>query len=159
MAQSKMFELFYQYAIYACCVIILECRYSFPVLFLGEWINKWMFTLFHCGYNSTLWLPILPRFTRRTLAQLRTNKSAFFIVYLHKVDAKTHPSPLCPLCNTHTRQTSSLQLHLHTHHIVTHGFVDRPRRSECTAGQMDGEDVWWTTRMKIGQLVAGSRWF
>ena len=31
--------------------------------------------------------------------------------------------------------TSSLQLH----HIVTPGFVDRPRWSDCTAGQMDGE--------------------
>ena len=35
-----MFELFYQYVIYACCLIILECRYSFSVFFLGEWINK-----------------------------------------------------------------------------------------------------------------------
>ena len=30
---------------------------------------------------------------------------------------------------THTRHTLSLQLHPHTHHIVTPGFVDRPRRS------------------------------
>ena len=58
---------------------------------------------------------ILPRLTRRTLAQLRTNKSSFLKSYLHKVDAKSHPSPLCPLCNTHTRYTSSLQLHPHTH--------------------------------------------
>ena len=40
---------------------------------------------------------ILPRLT---LAQLGTNKSPFLKSYLHKVDAKTHPSPLCP-CNTH----------------------------------------------------------
>ena len=38
---------------------------------------------------------ILPR-------QLRTNKSPFLKSYLHKVDAKTHPSPLCTLCNIHT---------------------------------------------------------
>ena len=44
----------------------------------------------------------LPRLTRRTLAQLRTNKYPFLNSYLHKVDAKTHPSPLCPLCNIHT---------------------------------------------------------
>ena len=50
---------------------------------------------------------ILPRFTRRTLAQLRTNKSHFLKSYLHKVDAKTHPSPLCPLCNIHTHIISS----------------------------------------------------
>ena len=51
---------------------------------------------------------ILPRRTRRTLAQLRTNKSPFLKSYLHKVDAKTHPSPLCPLCNIHTHDTHHL---------------------------------------------------
>ena len=45
---------------------------------------------------------ILPRLTRRTLAQLRKNKSPFLKSYSHKVDAKSHPSPLCPLCKTHT---------------------------------------------------------
>ena len=50
---------------------------------------------------------ILPRLTR-TLAQLRTNKSPFLKSYLHKVDAKTHPSPLCPLCNIHTHDTHHL---------------------------------------------------
>ena len=28
--------------------------------------------------------------------------------------------------------------------------VDRPRRSDCTAGQMDGEAGWWTTSGNIG---------
>ena len=51
---------------------------------------------------------ILPRPTRRTLAQLRTNKSPFLKSYLHKVDAKSHPSPLCPLCNNHTHDTHHL---------------------------------------------------
>ena len=37
---------------------------------------------------------ILPRLTCCTLAQLRTKKSPFLKSYLHKVDAKTHPSPL-----------------------------------------------------------------
>ena len=37
-----------------------------------------------------------------------------------------------------------------THHIVAPGFVDRPRRSDCTAGQMDGEAGWWTTSGNIG---------
>ena len=95
----------------------------------------------------------LPGLTRRTLAQLRTNTFPFLKSYLHKVDAKTHPSPLCPLCNIHThdtRHTSSLQLHPHTHHIVTPGIVDRARRSYCTAGQMDGEAGWWTTSGNIG---------
>ena len=30
------------------------------------------------------------------------------------------------------------QLHPHTHHIVTPGFVDRPRWSDGAAGQMEG---------------------
>ena len=40
--------------------------------------------------------------------------------------------------------------HPRTHHIVTPGFVDRPCRSDCTAGQMDGEAGWWTTNGNIG---------
>ena len=51
---------------------------------------------------------IHPRLTRRTLAQLRTNKSHFLKSYLHKVDAKTNPSPLCSHCNTHTHDTHHL---------------------------------------------------
>ena len=50
----------------------------------------------------------LPRHTRRTLAQLRTNKSPFLLSYLHKIDASTHPSPLCPLCRTHEHTTQHL---------------------------------------------------
>ena len=79
---------------------------------------------------------IFTRLIHRTLHQLRTNKSPFLISYLHKVGAKSHPSPLCPLCNTHTRHTSSPQMHPHTHHIVTSGFVGRPRRSDYTADQI-----------------------
>ena len=51
---------------------------------------------------------ILPRLTRRTLAQLRTNTSPFLRSCLHKVDAKSHPSPLFSLCNTHTHDTHHL---------------------------------------------------
>ena len=50
----------------------------------------------------------LPRLTRRTLAQLRINKCPFLKSYCHKVDAKTHPTPLCPLCNIHTHDTHHL---------------------------------------------------
>ena len=45
---------------------------------------------------------ILPRLTRRTLAQ-EINHS-----YLHKVDANSPVSPLCPLCNIHTHDTHQL---------------------------------------------------
>ena len=82
---------------------------------------------------------ILPHLTYRTHVQLRTNKSPFLKTYLHKFNGKSHPSPLCPICNTHT------------HHLFncTPEFVDRPRRSDCTAGQTDGEAGWWTTSSKI----------
>ena len=50
----------------------------------------------------------LPRHTRRTLAHLRTNKSPFLLSYLHKIDASTHPSPLCPHCRTHEHTTQHL---------------------------------------------------
>ena len=55
----------------------------------------------------------LPRLTRRTLDQPRTNKSHFLKSYLHKVDAKTHPSPLCPLCNIRTHGTHHLFNYTH----------------------------------------------
>ena len=48
---------------------------------------------------------IPPLFTHRTLAQLRTINHPFLN---HKVDAKSHTSPLCPLCNTHTHDTHHL---------------------------------------------------
>ena len=60
---------------------------------------------------------ILHRLTRRTISQLRTNKSPFLKSYLHKVNAKSHPSPLCPPpCNTHTHDTHPLFncTHIHT---------------------------------------------
>ena len=50
----------------------------------------------------------LPGLTRLTLAQLGTNKSPCLKSYLHKVDTKSHPSPLFPLCNTHTHDTRHL---------------------------------------------------
>ena len=67
----------------------------------------------------------LPRLTRRTLAQLRTNKAPFLKSYLHKVDAITHSSPLCPICNIHTRHTSSLQLHP-LRNVLHHSIFDTP---------------------------------
>ena len=59
---------------------------------------------------------ILPRMTRRTLAQLRTNKSHVIKSYLHKFDAKSHQSPLFPFCNTHIHNTHHLFncTHIHT---------------------------------------------
>ena len=59
---------------------------------------------------------ILPRLTRRILAQLRTNKSPLLKSYIRKVDAKSHQSPLFLLCNTHILNTYHLfnWTHIHT---------------------------------------------
>ena len=51
---------------------------------------------------------IIPCLTRHTRAQLITTKSPFLKSYLHKVDAKSQASPLCPLCNIHTYDTHHL---------------------------------------------------
>ena len=59
---------------------------------------------------------ILPRLICRTLAQFRTNKSPFLKACLHKVDAKSHTSPLCPLCITHTDNTHHLFNCIHICH-------------------------------------------
>ena len=61
------------------------------------------------------------RHTRRTLAQLRTNKSPFFLSYLRKIDASTHPSPLCPLYRNIPHNISS----------VAHRYAPLCRRWIC----------------------------
>lgn len=50
----------------------------------------------------------LPHSTRRTLAQLRTNKSPLLQSYLHKIAPETHPTPQCPLCSNQTHDTPHL---------------------------------------------------
>ena len=85
----------------------------------------------------------LPRETRRTLAQLRTNKSPILISYLHKVDETHHLSPLCPLCKTHPHTTDYLFncTHLYTSNNILDlwMFPDRVvpllvRWKRCLAG-------------------------
>ena len=65
---------------------------------------------------KTVMRPDLKRYFPASLVLNLPNsekKPPFLKSYLHKVDAKSHPSPLCPLCNTHTHShyTHSLQLH------------------------------------------------
>ena len=50
----------------------------------------------------------IPHSLRRTLAQIRTNKSPLLYSYLHKISPDTHPSPQCPLCRHHTHDTTHL---------------------------------------------------
>ena len=50
----------------------------------------------------------LPRETRRILAQLRAGKSPVITAYLHTIDPKSYPSPICPLCKSHDHTTQHL---------------------------------------------------
>ena len=50
----------------------------------------------------------LPHYTRRLLAQLRTNKSPILHEYLHKITPETHTTPNCPLCHSQTHDTKHL---------------------------------------------------
>ena len=51
---------------------------------------------------------LLSRETRRTLAQLRTNKSPLLVSHLFSIGDPRHPSPLCPLCLMHDHTSSHL---------------------------------------------------
>ena len=87
--------------------------------------------------------------TRRTLAQLRTNNlPSSNHTYTKSTPKHIHHHYAPSVTSTHMTHIISL-LHPHTHHIVTPGFVDRSHRSDCTAGQMDGEAGWWTTSGNI----------
>ena len=50
----------------------------------------------------------LPRETRRTLAQLRANKSPKLLSYLNHIDPTNYPDPTCPLCHTTIHDTIHL---------------------------------------------------
>ena len=76
----------------------------------------------------------LPRHTRRTLAQLITNKSPFLLSYLHKIRRLNTPvTTLPPLSHSRTYHTTSLQLPTDTHHAVGPGFVEGSLRRSSPA--------------------------
>ena len=53
----------------------------------------------------------------------------------------THHSPL--------KHTPYFEPHTHTHHVVTHGFVDRPRSCDATAAR-------WTEKLAGGPQAGRS---
>ena len=80
----------------------------------------------------------LPRETRYTLAQLRTNKSPTLISYVHKVDETYHTSPLCPLCKkTPTYHRPPIQLYTPIYLKQHTGPLDVSRESSPSAGQVE----------------------
>ena len=106
----------------------------------------------------------LPRITRHTLAQIRTNKSPFIKSYIHKVDAKiTSITNMPPLQHQHNRHTPSLQLHPHTHPTVTPRFVDRPRwlvdqkRDDRTPPHKQWSREWVDTHTQSEQKMASNQ--
>ena len=50
----------------------------------------------------------LPHYTRRLLAQFRTNKSPILRTYLHKITQETRPTPNCPLCHSQPHDTQHI---------------------------------------------------
>ena len=96
---------------------------------------------------------ILPRLTRRTFAKLRINQSPFLISYLHKVDAKSHPSPLYPLCNTITYDTHHL---FNCPHIRTSGFADKHRRMGLHCWP-DGRRSWLVDHKREDRTLPNSK--
>ena len=90
---------------------------------------------------------ILPCFTRRTISKLRTSKLLFLKSYLHKLDAKSHPSPLFYLRNTHIHDTHYLFncTHIRTTLAPLDYWTDPAGVTE-----LDGEARWWTTSGKTG---------
>ena len=74
------------------------------------------------------------RATRRTLAQLGTNKCPHLRSYLNKIDEVKHPSPLCP----HFKSEP---------HTTTHLF-------NCTNinAQLQFTDL-WTASVEVGHLL------
>ena len=82
------------------------------------------------------------RLIRRTLAQLRTNKYPFLKSYLHKVDAKTHPSPLCPFCNIHTHTTHIISSTAPTYAPHCHPWICGQTPSDLLNCWPDGRRSW-----------------
>src|SRR2546425_5236156 len=70
---------------------------------LANQIPSW-----HSHHQTLMYLNTLPRKTRRILAQLRAGKSPVLTAYLHTIDSKSYPSPICPLCKSHDHTTQHL---------------------------------------------------
>ena len=78
-----------------------------------------------------------PPHTRRALARHRADKSPFLKSCLHGVDAGTHPSPLCPLCDIRSHDA---------HHLFNCTHM------RTTLSPLD----LWTDRAEVTALLA--RW-
>ena len=91
---------------------------------------------------------ILTRLTRRTISQLRTNKCSNH-TYTKSTPNRIHHhyAPFVTLAYTTHIISSSAP----TYASYCHPWIcGQTLRSDCTAGQMDGETGWWTTNGKIG---------
>ena len=82
----------------------------------------------------------LPRQTRRTLAQLRTNKSTFLLEYRHKIEPQITTSPLCTLQNKHPQHSTLIQLSTNQHSSQNNGSMGKTGRGGGAAGQVGDGD-------------------
>ena len=62
---------------------------------------------------------IIPRYTRRALAQLRAHKCPLLMAFLHKISPDSHPTPMCLFCNAHTHYTNHIFTCQHIHTTLT----------------------------------------
>ena len=104
-------------------------------------------------YTSSVWSPIASPTSINKLqvmqkAALRTATGCTQDTHIQHLHDEKLTLPIHEHLQLHASQYK--QKAQHTHHIVTPGFVDRPRQSDCTAGQMEGEAGWWTTSGNIG---------
>ena len=83
----------------------------------------------------------LPHYTKRLLAQLRTNKSPILHEYLHKITPETHPTPNCPLC--HTQHQTLIQLPKVADRPGPRGAVGRSWGGSGAAGRAGSDQLGW----------------
>ena len=85
----------------------------------------------------------LPRKTRRILAQLRAGKSPVLTAYLHTIDPKSYPSPICPLCKSHD-------------HTTQHLFSCSKMKTSLTTMDLWNDPVSVTSLLQMWEDVLGS---
>ena len=92
---------------------------------------------------------ILPRLTRRTLAQIRTNNlPSSNHTYTKSTPKHIHHHYAPSVTSTHTTHIISSTAPTYAPHCRP--WICGPHRSDRTADQMDGEAGWWTTSGNIG---------
>ena len=114
-------HLFVNFALYKYLIII--------IILNPDKTTYTLFTPYPAEYTSNLDLTInnkaLPMATHPKVLGLTLDPILTYSTHINNISIHAH-KPLQIIKAPHTRHTSYLQLHPHTHHIVTHGFVEDP---------------------------------